>query len=242
MSKLSAEDLRNVLSPGGASLELQHESWRIFQVMSEFVESFDKLAGIHPAVSFFGSARTKSNHPHYRFARKTAKLISESGFSIISGGGPGIMEAVNRGAQEGGSPSIGLNIILPGQSEPPNAYQDISVDFHHFFIRKLMFMQYASAYIVMPGGLGTLDELLECLTLIQTKKAQRIPIILAGSEFWGGLVDWLRDILLTNGTISEKDLRLFQVLDEPEEIRTAVLDFYEEHGFPQMSDQQKFSL
>ena len=239
---LSGEDLRNMVMHGGVDKELQFESWKIFQVMAEFVEGFDKMSAVHPAVSFFGSARTRRSHPDYRLARKTARLFSESGFSVISGGGPGIMEAVNRGAQEGGSPSVGLNIRLPGRNEEPNAYHDISIDFHNFFVRKLMFVQYASAYVVMPGGLGTLDEVLECLTLMQTDKAVRIPVILVGSAFWGGMVDWLRDTLLEHGTISASDLDMFQVLDEPRDILDAVFDFYETHGFQALSEKHRVPL
>ena len=232
---ISGADLRNLALHGASNDGLQHESWKIFQVMAEFVEGFDKLSDIHPAVSFFGSARTRRSHPHYRLARRTAKLLSQSGFSIICGGGPGVMEAVNRGAQEGGSASVGLNISLPGRTEPPNPYQDVSITFHNFFVRKLMFVQYASAYVVMPGGLGTLDEVIECLVLMQTNKAHRIPVILVGSEFWKGLVDWMTDTLLQQGTIRQSDLDAFQVLDTPEEIRDAIFDYYETRGFSQLS-------
>lgn len=234
--------MRNAAMHVASSNNIQEESWKILQVMSEFVEGFDKLSEIHPAVSFFGSARTKRSHAHYRFARRTAKLLSGAGFSIISGGGPGIMEAVNRGGQDGGSPSIGLNIVLPGLNETPNAYQDISIDFHNFFVRKLMFVQYASAYVVMPGGLGTLDEVIECLVLMQTDKAHRIPVILAGGEFWRGLVGWLEDTLLAEGTISASDFDLFQVLDEPEEIRDSIMDYYETNGFSPLSKQHKIQI
>lgn len=236
---ISTEQLLKFASQNATSNALQQESWRIFQVMAEFVEGFDKMSGIHPAVSFFGSARTGKSHPDYQFARNTAKLLSQSGFSIISGGGPGIMEAVNRGAKEGGSPSVGLNIILPGRPNIPNDYHDISIDFHNFFVRKLMFVQYASAYVVMPGGLGTLDEVIECMTLMQTDKAHRVPVILAGKDFWKGLVSWFRDTLLTRGTIRENDFELFQVLDQPEEIRDAVFDFYETNGFNRLSNKNR---
>ena len=241
-SNFSGEDLRNAAMHVASSNNIQEESWKIFQVMSEFVEGFDKLSEIHPAVSFFGSARTKRSHAHYRFARRSAKLLSGAGFSIISGGGPGIMEAVNRGGQDGGSPSIGLNIVLPGLNETPNPYQDISIDFHNFFVRKIMFVQYASAYVVMPGGLGTLDEVIECLVLMQTDKAHRIPVILAGGEFWRGLVGWFEDTLLAEGTISESDFDLFQVLDEPEEIRDSIMDYYETNGFSLLSKQHKIQI
>lgn len=239
---VSGEDLRNMVIHGGTNKELQFETWKIFQVMSEFVEGFDKMSAVHPAVSFFGSARIKPDHSYYEFARETARLFSESGFSVISGGGPGIMEAVNRGAQEGGSPSIGLNIKLPGRDEEPNPYTDVSIDFHNFFVRKLMFVQYASAYVVMPGGLGTLDEVIECLTLMQTEKAVRIPVILAGKSFWSGLLAWLTDTLLELGTISLSDLELFQVVDDPAEIRDAVFDFYETNDFNTLSEKRRVPI
>lgn len=238
----SGEDLRNMVMHGGIDKELQFESWKIFQVMAEFVEGFDKMSAVHPAVSFFGSARTARSHPTYRLARKTAKLLSESGFAVISGGGPGIMEAVSRGAQDGGSPSVGLNIRLPGMDETPNPYTDISIDFHNFFVRKLMFVQYASAYVVMPGGLGTLDEMLECLTLMQTQKAVQIPVVLVGTKFWSGLLAWLSDTLLEQGTISAKDLTMFQVLDDPEEVRDAVFDYYESNGFNALSEKHRIPI
>ncbi len=238
----SGEDLRNAKMQASDSNTIQEESWKIFQVMSEFVEGFDKLSQIHPAVSFFGSARTKRSHAHYRTARRTAKLLSRSGFSIISGGGPGIMEAVNRGAQDGGSPSIGLNIVLPGRNETANDFQDVSIAFHNFFVRKLMFVQYASAYVVMPGGLGTLDEVIECLVLMQTDKAHRIPVILAGKSFWSGLVSWLEDTLLAENTINESDFDLFQILDEPEEIHDAIMDHYELNGFGRQSERQHIQI
>ena len=226
LSMPGLENLYDGASVGSVPVTPNQESLKIFEMMSEYVEGLDKLSGVHPAVSVFGSARTKRNHAHYQLARKTSKLISRAGFSIVSGGGPGIMEAANHGAQEGGSPSIGLNIILADNAELPNAYQDISLYFRHFFVRKLMFMHFASAYVVMPGGLGTLDEALECLTLMQTGKTRQIPIILADGGFWKGLMTWLKDALLANGTIDEKDLKLFQVLDHPEEIRDAILDSY----------------
>ncbi|MCP4008846.1 MAG: TIGR00730 family Rossman fold protein, partial [Proteobacteria bacterium] len=176
--------------PGAPSSGLDRESWKVFQVMGEFVEGFDKMARVHPAVSVFGSARTTPDHPNYQLTVDITKELSNSGFSIISGGGPGIMEAANRGAQQGRSPSIGLNIILPGKQEIPNDYQDVSVNFHHFFVRKMMFVKYSAAYIVMPGGFGTLDEVIECLTLIQTGKTPAIPVILVQSLFWKGMLDF----------------------------------------------------
>ncbi len=198
---------------------------QLVDIMAEFTTSYDRLSGLQPAVSFFGSARIGSGDPAWETARHTAELLSCAGFAIISGGGPGMMEAVSRGAQAGGSPSVGLNIVLPGRREPPNAFQDISLHFHHFFVRKAIFMHFASAFVVLPGGYGTLDELLDCVTLMQTEKARRIPVILVEGSFWGGLVDWFRDSLLARGTIAGKDLDRFLVLDHPEEVREAILRF-----------------
>lgn len=228
--------------PGSPSAELNRESWKVFQVMGEFVEGFDKMAHVHPAVSIFGSARTAPDHANYKLTEDIAKELSNSGFSIISGGGPGIMEAANRGAQQGRSPSIGLNIILPGKQEIPNNYQDVSVNFHHFFVRKMMFVKYSAAYIVMPGGFGTLDEVIECLTLIQTGKTPAIPVILVQSSFWNGMLDFFKHTLVEEGTINESDLDLIQLLDTPQEICRAIFDFYAEHGFHRAEGKPDFGL
>ena len=199
---------------------------QLVDIMTEITHGYDRLSGLQPAVSFFGSARIQPGEPAWESARETARLLSESGFAIISGGGPGIMEAVNRGARQGGSPSVGLNIRLPGRTEPPNQYQDISLHFHHFFVRKSIFVHFAAAFVVMPGGFGTLDEVLECLTLMQTDKARRIPVILMDSGFWTGLTDWFRNTLLRRGTIAERDLEAFQIIDQPEKVRDAVVEYY----------------
>lgn len=199
---------------------------QLVEMMQEFTASYDRLAGLPAAVSFFGSARTGRETGEYRVAMASARLLSRAGFAVISGGGPGIMEAVNRGGQQGGAPSVGLNIRLPGRREPPNPYQDISLTFQHFFVRKSIFVHFASAFVVLPGGFGTLDEVLECLTLMQTDKAHRIPVILVDSEFWAGLTGWFRQTLLQRGMISDADLSLFRVLDRPEEIRDAIVDFH----------------
>jgi uncharacterized protein (TIGR00730 family) len=209
-----------------ADAQLQRESWRIFQIMAEFVEGFEKLSLIRPSVSIFGSARFAPDDAWYARAEQTARLLSDAGFSVVSGGGPGIMEAANKGAQAGKSPSIGVNIELPLEQKP-NPYQDISLHFRHFFARKVMFVKYASAYVVLPGGFGTLDELAEILTLVQTGKSRRIPIILVGAAFWGGLLDWFRNTLVKAGTISADDLELMQVCDEPEDIVKAIFRHYE---------------
>ncbi len=205
---------------------LNKESWKIFQIMSEFVEGYEQLAHISPSVSIFGSARTKPDHPYYKLTEDVAYRLSEAGFSIVSGGGPGIMEAANKGGFAGKSKSIGLNIILPHE-QSGNPYQDISLNYRHFFSRKVMFVKYASAYVVMPGGFGTLDEFAEVLTLIQTGKSRRFPIILMVSKFWQPLLDWFKNTLIEEGTISEKDLDLFQVVDDPQEAVDAILAFYD---------------
>lgn len=217
---------------------LTRESWKIFQIMAEFVEGFERLARIKPSVSIFGSARFKPDHPYYQLAEAIACALSEAGFSVVSGGGPGIMEAANKGAYAGKSPSVGLNIQLPHE-QAGNAYQDISLSFRHFFSRKVMFVKYASAYVVLPGGFGTLDELIEILTLIQTTKTRRIPVILVHSPFWEGLIDWFRETLIKEGTISAEDLNLFQILDKPQDVVDAIFNFYEGRGFePSLEEQQ----
>lgn len=206
------------------------ESWRIFGIMSEFVEATDRLAAIKPAVSIFGSARTAPGTPYYELTETIARLLSDSGFAVISGGGPGIMEAANKGAFHGKSPSIGLNIQLPHEQQS-NPYQDISQTFRHFFARKYMFVRFASAYVVMPGGFGTLDELMEALTLIQTSKTSRIPIILVCSDFWRGLIDWFRETLVREKMIAAEDMDLIQLIDEPKAVAEAIFKHYERSSF-----------
>jgi uncharacterized protein (TIGR00730 family) len=207
-----------------------HESWHAFEIMAEFVEATESLKEITPAVSIFGSARTKPNHPCYQMAEKIARLVSDAGFSVISGGGPGIMEAINKGAYPGLSPSIGLNIRLPFE-QASNPYQEVSIDFKHFFMRKVMFVKYASAYVVLPGGFGTLDELMEVLTLVQTGKSRKIPIILVGTKFWSGMIDWFRETLIAEGLISPEDMDLIQLTDDPSEVVSAIFKYYETRGF-----------
>jgi uncharacterized protein (TIGR00730 family) len=191
------------------------ESWRIFRIMSEFVEGFEVMAEVGPAVSIFGSARTKPDHPDYKAAVKTSRLLAQQKFAVITGGGPGIMEAGNKGAFEAGGQSIGLNISLPHEQEG-NRYQTISLDFHYFYARKVMFVKYADAFVCFPGGFGTLDEFFETLTLVQTLKIEAFPIVLYGSEFWGGLVDWMRKQLIPN-FIDGEDVDIFRIVDTPEE-------------------------
>ena len=203
------------------------DSWKIFRIMAEFVDGFQKLSIVQPAVSIFGSARTSRDHPWYQLGEEISYQLSEAGFSVISGGGPGLMEAVNKGAFMGKSPSIGLNIELE-REQKPNKFQDISLMFKYFFTRKVMFVKYASAYVVLPGGFGTLDELAEILTLIQTGKTKRIPIILVGSGFWKGLLDWFDHSMVAAGTITTEDLALINVIDDPQQVVNAIFDYYEE--------------
>ena len=212
-----------------AKLASSQESWRVFGIMSEFVEASQRLAAIRPAVSIFGSARIPPDSPFYQLTEEIARKLSDAGFSVISGGGPGIMEAANKGAYLGKSPSIGLNIQLPHEQKT-NPYQDISQSFRHFFARKYMFVRFASAYVVMPGGFGTLDELLEALTLVQTGKSPRIPIILVHEPFWRGLVDWFRSRLVTESLISPEDLDLISIIDDPDRIVDTIFAHYETHG------------
>ncbi|MDR3300042.1 MAG: TIGR00730 family Rossman fold protein [Candidatus Accumulibacter sp.] len=206
------------------------EAWRVFGIMSEFVEAAQRLAEIRPAVSIFGSARTPPDSPHYRLAETIARQLSDAGFSVISGGGPGIMEAANKGAFQGRSPSVGLNIQLP-REQRANNYQDISQTFRHFFARKYMFVRFASAYVALPGGFGTLDELLEALTLIQTGKSQKIPIILVYEPFWRGLIDWFKTTLVNERVIGPEDVDLIQIADRPEDVVEAIFRHYERNGF-----------
>jgi uncharacterized protein (TIGR00730 family) len=217
------------------------ESWRMLEILSEFVEATDRLQSIQPAVSIFGSARTPRDHAYYALTEEIARLLSDAGFSVISGGGPGIMEAANKGAFHGKSPSVGLNIQLPFE-QSGNPYQDISQTFRHFFARKVMFVKHATAYVVMPGGFGTLDELMEALTLVQTGKSRKIPIILVHAPFWRGLVDWFRSTLVQEKVISPEDMHLIQVIDEPAAVVKAIFDFYESRGFEPSPAEREMQL
>lgn len=221
-----------LVDPGGnqeANLSAR-ESWRVFAIMAEFVEATERLAPIRPAVSIFGSARVEPDSAYYMLAESIARKLSDAGFAVISGGGPGVMEAANKGAFFGKSPSVGLNIQLPHEQRM-NPFQDISQTFRHFFARKVMFVKFASAYVVMPGGFGTLDELMEALTLVQTGKTPRIPIILVKSAFWGGLVDWFRERLVEERMIDPEDVNLIQVIDDPDQVVQAIFSHYESRGF-----------
>jgi uncharacterized protein (TIGR00730 family) len=194
-----------------------NESWRVFRIMAEFVEGIETLSDVNNAVTIFGSARVKPNDIYYQKTENLTRLLVQNGFSVITGGGGGIMEAANKGANEAGGKSVGMNIQLPFEQKP-NPYANIHLHYKYFFIRKVMFVKYAVAYVILPGGFGTMDELFEALTLIQTKKIKSFPLILMGSEYWRGLLDWLKKTMLLEGKISPVDLDLIQVVDEPEEV------------------------
>ncbi len=217
------------------------ESWRVFGIMSEFVEATERLSTIRPAVSIFGSARVPADHPYYLLAEKIARCLSDAGFSVISGGGPGVMEAANKGAFHGRSPSVGLNIQLPHEQQA-NPYQDISQTFRHFFARKVMFVKFATAYVVMPGGFGTLDEVLEALTLVQTGKTRKMPIILVHEPYWRGMLDWFRNTLVAEGMIGADDMDLIQVINEPQAVVNAIFHYYEKRGFEPSAAEREILL
>ena len=193
------------------------DPWRVFRIMGEFVEGFDELATLSRGIAIFGSARTRPDDPDYHAAQETAALLAAQGYAVITGGGPGIMEAANRGAFDAGGLSIGCNIELPFEQKP-NAYQTLSLTFKYFFVRKMMFVKYSLAFIIFPGGFGTFDELFEALTLIQTRKIRNFPIVLFGSSYWNGLLQWLRDVVMPGGKISEHDMAMFHVTDSPAEV------------------------
>ncbi len=215
------------------------EAWRLFGIMSEFVEATERLEPLRPAVSIFGSARIGPGDPVFAQTELISRKLSDAGFTVISGGGPGLMEAVNRGAFGGKSAAVGLNIELPREQQP-NMHQNVSLYFRHFFARNYMFVKFACAYVVMPGGFGTLDELLEALTLVQTGKAPRMPIIMVGSEFWKGLADWMRDKLVAMQLVTPEDMDLMTFLDDPDEIVDTIFKFYESKGFtPSASERER---
>lgn len=203
------------------------ETWRVFRIMSEFVDGFETLKDLGPAITIFGSARTRKDDWSYRATLKVAESLARRGFAIISGGGPGIMEAANRGARMGKGVSVGLNIQLP-KEQKPNRYQTKSLVFRHFFARKVMFVKYASGYVIMPGGFGTLDEFFEALTLIQTGKIRRFPVVLIGRKFWEGLIRWMEHTLIEEGTISPEDMNFFYLADTPEEAVEHIIKFHRE--------------
>ncbi|WP_297692246.1 TIGR00730 family Rossman fold protein [uncultured Eudoraea sp.] len=207
-----------------------NDSWAIFKIMGEFVNGFEKMSEIGPCVTIFGSARTRENANYYKLTVNVAKKVSEAGYGIITGGGPGIMEAGNKGAHLAGGTSVGLNIELPfEQNDNPYIDDDKSLDFDYFFVRKVMFVKYSQAFVVLPGGFGTLDELFEALTLIQTNKIGKFPIILVGKSFWKGLINWIKDTMLNEGNISETDLDLISLVDTEEEVVEIIDAFYKGH-------------
>ncbi len=218
------------VAPAQMAQSAAREAWRVFGIMSEFVEATERLANIQPAVSIFGSARVAPDSAYYQLTERIARLLSDAGFTVISGGGPGVMEAANKGAYEGKGISVGLNIQLPMEQQA-NRYQDISQTFRHFFARKYMFVKIATAYVVLPGGFGTLDELLEALTLIQTGKSPKIPLILVGSEFWAGMLGWFRERLVAEKMIHPDDMDLISVIDDPECVVAAIFNYYQSRGF-----------
>ncbi len=225
------EIIRRSFSPKWWNDVETRNSWNTFKIMSEFVQSYDKLAKIGPCVAIFGSARTKPQNKYYKAAVEIAERLTKIGFGVITGGGPGIMEAGNRGAKQGGGPSVGLNINLPfEQHSNPYIDSDKSINYDYFFVRKTIFMQYAQGFVVMPGGFGTLDELSEALTLIQTDKLVDFPIIFYGKEYWQGLIDWFRNTLLEEKMISPEDMDLFTVVDTPEEAVAIIEEFYNKYA------------
>jgi uncharacterized protein (TIGR00730 family) len=234
----SAGNHRVPVSPAGI---MSRESWKIFQVMAEFVTGFERLSQIQPSVSIFGSARIPPNHPYYALTEEIARKLADAGFAVVSGGGPGLMEAANKGAFYGKSPSVGLNIVLPHE-QSTNKYQDVSLTFRHFFARKVMFVKYARAYVCMPGGFGTLDELAEALTLIQTGKSTRMPVILVGKEFWHGLMVWFKERLLAEKMINPEDLEMFTVVQTADEVLDAIFNYYQRSGFEPSEEEREIKL
>jgi uncharacterized protein (TIGR00730 family) len=236
--RLQTHKIPDLIDPQALYSTNGQEAWRVLGIMAEFQMAADRLNGVRPAVSIFGSARIKDGHPYYATAKIIARKLSDAGFSVISGGGPGLMQAANHGAHAGRAPAIGLNIVLPNE-QASSQYQDISVNFRYFFARKMMFVRFASAYVVLPGGFGTLDELTECLTLVQTGKSRRIPIILVGGAFWRGFLDWLGDTVAPEGMIGDDDVELMRVIDEPDAIVEAIFEFYENRGFQPSRDERE---
>ena len=217
---------RKLLDHPAPAARLQSESWRVLRITSEFVAGFEHLTDVYPAVSIFGSARTKLSNKYYDAAVRTAELIGKAGFAIITGGGPGIMEAANKGARLAGVLSIGCNIELPFEQKI-NKYVDREMTFRYFFVRKMMFVKYSEAFITFPGGFGTLDELMGALTLIQTKKITNFPVILFGKDYWGGLIDWLREQVLAANNIKQEDVDSIRIVDDPKRVRDIVVEFHE---------------
>jgi len=205
---------------------VSEDPWRVFRIMSEFVEGFEVLSGVGKAVSIFGSSRTKPGNKYYKLAEETAYRLAKAGYAVITGSGPGIMEAANKGTRRAGGHSIGLNIQIPSE-QMPNKYVDTLLDFRYFFVRKVMFVKYAKAFVIMPGGYGTLDEFTEAINLIQTQRIDKFPVVLFGQEYWKGMLDWLRERVLKEGNIDEKELAIFSVVDKPKEVVETIKKFYQ---------------
>lgn len=233
--------LRQVADIERATAKKARESWHMLTIMAEFIEATERLSEVRPAVSIFGSARIKPDNPYYELAVDIARRLSDAGLAVISGGGPGIMEAANKGAFEGKSVSVGLNIELPHE-QTSNIWQNISINFRHFFARKVAFVKYADAYVVLPGGFGTLDELTEVLTLIQTRKSRRIPVILVGTTYWRGLLDWFQNRLVKDGMIDQEDMGIVQLIDEPANIVDAIFAFYEARDIEPTEEEKQKAL
>jgi hypothetical protein len=223
------EDEKLLAGHPGRPEFLETDTWRALRILSEFVEGFEAFAGIGPAVAVFGSARTPEGSPDYAMARRVGGELAKAGFAVITGGGPGAMEAANRGAHEGGGLSIGCNIELPHEQHL-NPYVDLSIEFHYFFARKTMFVKYADAFVILPGGFGTLDELFESLTLVQTGKIRNFPLVLVGHDYWDGLLDWMRDVQLPAGAIAPEDIDLLTVTDDPVEAVAIIADYAKANG------------
>ena len=239
--KLRIPQLRAITSPERSTAIKARESWQVLGIIAEFIEATEALADVRPAISIFGSARIRPGEFWYEETVRLSRKLSDAGFAVISGGGPGIMEAANKGAFEGASSSVGLNMQLPNEQHN-NPYQDISLNFRHFFARKVAFAKYATAFVAMPGGWGTLDELLEVLTLIQTRVGRTIPVILMGSTYWRGLLDWFRDVQVAEGTVSAADLELIRVIDDIDAVVEAVFDFYQQRGFYATTEERELNL
>lgn len=203
----------------------KEDTWRVFRIMGEFVEGYETLSRVGQAISFFGSSRLKPGNKYYKIATQTAYLLAKEGYAIITGGGPGVMEAANKGARKARGKSIGLNIMIP-QEQKANKYVDLLLDFHYFFCRKVMFLKYAKAFVILPGGYGTLDELFESLNLIQTQRVEGFPVVLVGRDYWEGLFDWLKGMILKRGCISASDLKIFTIVDTPEEVVSTIKKYY----------------
>jgi uncharacterized protein (TIGR00730 family) len=232
INEMNEEDrIREAIKEKTWNEQMTTDSWAVFKIMSELVDGFETLSKIGPCVSIFGSARTSQSHMYYKTAEEIAYLLTKKGFGVITGGGPGIMEAANKGAHFANGKSVGLNIDLPFEQVPnPFIDQDKFINFQHFFVRKVMFMKYSQGYIVLPGGFGTLDEMFEAITLIQTHKLVRFPIVLVSRDYWQGLIDWINNIMVKEKNIHQEDLNIFTLVDKPEEAVSAIDEFYKKYA------------